>query len=316
MSTGACPRPKPAPVSWAATTSPDSDQASRLVAPTTAASPVAARNHRHRHSTTTSSAVAPTSTTPGRPAGTATVAPGIPAAQCATRNTHQSSGPVNRINNCATAGHSRHTTAAALPNTVIGAITAATARLASAPTKLTRPEMPATSGTVTTCAAQATASASANGLGQPRPTRRRDQTGATTISAAVANTDSANPTSTASCGAVAINTNTVAARAGIACRRRDDTIPANAMAPITAARSTLAVGWTTMTKPTRADAASGTASRGPSSRADNSTAPHTMVTLAPDTAVKCVRPAARKSRPVAAVTAEVSPRTKAGNIAA
>ena len=42
--------------------------------------------------------------------------------------------------------------------------------------------------------------ASASGLGQPRATSRRDQTGAMTTSAAVADTDSAKPTSTASCG--------------------------------------------------------------------------------------------------------------------
>ena len=140
---------------------------------------------------------APTTSTPGTPAGTGTVAPGTPAAQCATLNTHHSSGPVKRINSCAPAGHSTHNTAAALPSTVIGAITAATARLATAATRLNRPEIPATSGAVTTCAAHATASASASGLGQPRPTRRRDQAGAMTTSAAVASTDSAKPTSTA-----------------------------------------------------------------------------------------------------------------------
>ena len=48
-------------------------------------------------------------------------------------------------------------------------------------------------------------------------------------------------------------------------------------------------------------AASTTAARGPISRAENSTAAHTIVTLAPDTAVKCVMPAARKSRLVSAV---------------
>jgi hypothetical protein len=88
------------------------------------------------------------------------------------------------------------------------------------------------------------------------------------------------------------------------------------MAPITAARSTLAVGCTTMTNATKAIAASPTAGRGPISRAENNTAPHTIVTLAPDTAVRCVRPAARNSRAVVVVTAEVSPSTSAGSIAA
>ena len=67
------------------------------------------------------------------------------------------------------------------------------------------------------------------------------------------------------------------------------------MPPITAARSTLADGWTTTTKANSATAASATAIRGPTSAAVNSTAPHTMVTLAPDTAVRWVSPAARKS---------------------
>ena len=154
---------------------------------------------------------------------------------------------MKRINSCAPAGHNTHNAAAALPSTVIGATAAAAARLATTATRLTRPEIPATNGAVTTCAAQATASASASGLGQPRPAKRRDQTGAITTSAAVASTDSAKPTSTASCGATASSTSTEAHNAGIACRRRDDTIPASAMAAITAARKTLAVGCTTMT---------------------------------------------------------------------
>ena len=176
--------------------------------------------------------------------------------------------------------------------------------------------MPATSGAVTTCAAHATARASASGLGQPMATNRRDHTGAMRTSAAVATTESAKPASTASCGASASTISTVADRAGIACRRREDRIPANAIAPITAARRTLAVGCTTMTKATNASAASTTAERGPINRAVNRTAAHTIVTLAPDTAVRCVIPAARKSRLVAALTADVSPRTIAGSMAA
>ena len=156
--------------------------------------------------------------------------------------------------------------------------------------------MPATSGAVTRCAAQATASASASGLGQPLAASRRDHGGAITTNAAVAITDSANPTSTASCGATASNTTTVADRAGMACRRRDDSIPVNAMAPITAARNTLAVGCTTTTNPASPSAANTTAARGPINRAENSTAAHTIVTLAPETAIKCVMPDARNSR--------------------
>ncbi len=62
--------------------------------------------------------------------------------------------------------------------------------------------------------------------------------------------------------------------------------------------------------------ASPTAARGPISRAENSTAPQTIVTLAPDTAVRCVKPAVRNSWPVTGVTVDMSPSTSAGSIAA
>jgi hypothetical protein len=54
----------------------------------------------------------------------------------------------------------------------------------------------------------------------------------------------------------------------------------------------------------------------PEQRADINTAPHTMVTLAPDTAVKWVNPAARNPSVVCAVKGDVSPSTSAGSIAA
>ena len=88
------------------------------------------------------------------------------------------------------------------------------------------------------------------------------------------------------------------------------------MPPITAARSTLADGWTTMTNPTRATRRARRPARGPTSAAVNNTAPQTIVTLAPDTAVRCVSPDARNSAVVCAVTVEVSPSTSAGSIAA
>ncbi len=155
--------------------------------------------------------------------------------------------------------------------------------------------MPATSGAVTSCAASAMLTASASGRGQPRAARRRDHAGAMTTRAAVADTDSANPTSTASSGAPIKRMMTVADNAGIACLRRCDSTASSAIAPITAARSTLADGCTTTTNPNSVTAASPTAARGPISAALNSTAPQTIVTFAPDTAVRCVRPDVRKS---------------------
>jgi hypothetical protein len=109
---------------------------------------------------------------------------------------------------------------------------------------------------------------------------------------------------------------TVAARAGIAWRLRAQSTASRAIAPITAARSTLASGWTTTTKAARVAPASTTATRGPSSPAASRTEPQTMVTLAPETAVRCVRPAVRNAATVPESTAEVSPSTKPGSIAA
>ncbi len=53
-----------------------------------------------------------------------------------------------------------------------------------------------------------------------------------------------------------------------------------------------------MTNASSANAASATATRGPTNAAVSNTAPHTMVTLAPDTAVRCVSPDARNSAAV------------------
>ena len=72
------------------------------------------------------------------------------------------------------------------------------------------------------------------------------------------------------------------------CLRRCETTASSVMAPITAARNTLADGWTTTTNATSATAASAKAKRGPTSPAISSTAPQTIVTFAPDTAVRCV----------------------------
>ena len=223
---------------------------------------------------------------------------------------------MNRIRQLRARRPQTDSAAAAVPITVIGAITTATARLATTATTLNVPEMAATSGAVTSCAATATLTASANGLGQPRATSRRDHPGAITTSAAVADTDKAKPTSTASSGAAIISAMTAADSTGIACLRRCVTTASSVMAAITAARNTLADGCTTMTNATNAAPANTTAVRGPTNTAVSSTAPQTIVTFAPDTAVRCVSPDARNSAVVSADSAEVSPRTRAGSIAA
>src|SRR5882757_7598727 len=252
----------------------------------TAADATPTRPHRHRHTTTEPSPTAATQNAPAGPDGTGTTAPGTADAHLATRSSHHNSGPVKRTKNCAAAGHTVDTAAAPVPITVMGAMTTATARFAAIDTRLTVPDIPATSGAVTSWAATATLTASARGLGQPRSTSRRDHTGAITTSAAVADADSAKPMSTASWGAPIIRISTVVDSAGIACRRRWATIASRVMAPITAARSTLADGCTTTTNAARAIAAMPTATRGPTTAAVNRTAPQTMVTLAPDTAVR------------------------------
>ena len=63
----------------------------------------------------------------------------MPAAQRAIFNSHHSSGPVNRISSWAPTGHSADSAAAAVPITVIGAITPATARFAATATTLNVP---------------------------------------------------------------------------------------------------------------------------------------------------------------------------------
>ena len=196
-------------------------------------------------------------------------------------------------------------------------MTTATARFAATETRLNVPEIPATSGAVTSWAATATLTASASGLGHPRPTRRRDHTGAMTTSAAVADTDNANPTSTASSGAAII-------KREHARRQRRNRLPPTVrrdrdQGDAAHHRRAQHAGrrlhddderdqrQRRQARPRRAGRAARPASR---------TAPQTIVTLAPDTAVRCVRPATRNSSVVAADRADVSPSTRAGTIAA
>jgi len=92
--------------------------------------------------------------------------------------------------------------------------------------------------------------------------------------------------STASAGHITMSTSTLADNAGMACRRRCTNIPISITEPIAAARNTLGDGCTITTNANSVTAASATATRGPTNAAPSSTAPHTMVTFAPDTAVR------------------------------
>src|SRR5262249_24568957 len=114
-----------------------------------ATTPVATRTHRHRHASTAAIPATAMHTMPSRPDGTLMEDPGTPAAHRATRNSHHNSGAVTGIKSGAPDGHRRHGVAAAVPTTVIGEITAATARLATTDTTLKVPDIPATSGAAT-----------------------------------------------------------------------------------------------------------------------------------------------------------------------
>src|SRR5439155_1536500 len=72
--------------------------------------------------------------------------------------------------------------------------------LAGTATKLTRPDIAATTGAVIKCAAAATATDSATPIGRPRLRSARTQPGAITTSAAEARTDIANDALPASVG--------------------------------------------------------------------------------------------------------------------
>ena len=188
-------------------------------------------------------------------------------------------------------------------------------RLAGTATRLTVPEIPATTGPQATCAAAGTASASASPAGTPRRRSPSRQRGASSSRPPVASTDSANPASPASSGSTSTSTATAAASAGSAARGRPAASAASPIAPMAAARTTLGDGRTRMTKPTSATAQSPAASHGPARdhRASRSTAPTTMATLLPDTALRCVMPVARKSSSTAGRNRLVSPTTSPGS---
>ena len=150
---------------------------------------------------------APTSTTtaarasaPGTPPGHASVAPGTAAHRRATHTSHDTPGPASHTSASAPPDHHGATAAASTPSTVTGATIGAASRFATTATRLTSPDRPAITGAVTTWAATGTASASAIPGGTPRARHRATIPGASSTSAPVASTDSANPGSVAEPG--------------------------------------------------------------------------------------------------------------------
>ena len=158
--------------------------------------------------------------------------------------------------------------------------------------------------------------ASATGFGQPRATSRRDQTGAMTHQRRRRRHRQREPDVDGQLRRHDHQHQHWPASAGMACRRRGSGSPAMRWLP----SRRRAARWRSAAPRRRNPPASWRPApppaRGPISRAAKSTVPQTIVTLAPDTAVRCVSPAARNCAAVASVTADVSPRTSAGSIAA
>src|SRR5699024_10702670 len=151
--------------------------------------------------------------------------------------------------------------------------------------------MVASTGTTATCAAAATATASATGRGAPHRCSRSAQVGAITTRAAVAATDITKPGAVAQAGRTISRPSTAAASAGRAWRRRPDTSAYTAINPISAARSTLGAGRTTITKPTVTTTVTAARPLGPRERASAAAAAHTSAKWVPETAVRWVSPA-------------------------
>lgn len=226
-----------------------------------------------------------------------------PPSPCAQATSHHISGPVARISHSATSAPTPDiapiapTRAATVPSNAITPTTGATSRFAGSDTRLTRSEIAITSGVVRICAAIVIANSTATGSGTRRTIHHCRSGAAHSTSPSVATTDSAKPGPTAICGQNSSTTTTAAPSAGSACARRAANAPSRPTPPITAARSTLSVGRTRITKPNMVARPTATVSRvdAPASRTASTTAPHTREKLAPETAVKWVRPAAEKS---------------------
>ena len=315
----------PCPTSHATTAQPGGGQPGRSTRvgtrtsrrPTTTARS-SGRTRRERASSTTTTTTAASSPAPAGPPGHGTTAPGTAAARSATVTSQPTAGPASQAHPCAAGIATGDSTAASTPSTVAGATAGAATRFATTVTRLTLPLRPASSGAVARQAAAGTASISATPGGTPRCRIRATHPGTTSTSAAVASTDRPNPGSAASAGSAISSPSTVAASAGTAVRSRPSARASSTMAPIAAARSTLGDGRASTTKPRSAAALSAAATRGSarSRRRSPSTAPATIARLLPETAVRWLSPAARKSSRSSAGRLRVSPTASPGSRAA
>jgi hypothetical protein len=255
------------------------------------------------------------STAPREPAGQPVAPSGTAAACSATSTSQRTAQPAPHTSASAAGGQTGPTTAAVRPRTVAGATAGAASRFAGRETKLTVPDRPATRGAVAAPAAAVTATASASSGGQPRRRRRRDQPEANSTMAPVATTDSANPRSRARLWSRRSSTHTAPPSAGSAARGLPDASASNATAPMAAARTTLGLGRASTTNPARAIPATTACTRRSTARRRNGhrTPARMMATFAPETAVRCARPARRKSSTSTGSMARVSPTTSPGS---
>ena len=283
--------------------------------PTSAASASnRSRGNRQRPQTATRTRTA-SRTAPPVPAGQPAAASGTAAARSDTSTSQRTGQPATHTSPSATGGTNAPTTTATRPRTVAGATAGAASRFAGSDTTLTVPDRPATIGAVASPAAALTASASATTDGQPRSRSRRDQPGASRTMAAVAVTDSAKPGSRASPGSWSRSRQTPALRAGTAARGRPDASASSVTAPMAAARRTLALGPARTTNPPSTSPATTACTLRSTTRrrSGHRTPVITIATFAPDTAVRCVRPARRKSSSSTGSMARVSPTTSPGS---
>ena len=185
----------------------------------------------------------------------------------------------------------------ASPSTVAGPTTGATSRLATTATRLTWPEIAATSGVQASWAAAGTAIASASHRGSQRaervaPGRREQQDPA----GGQGRQREARPRPPAPGRAAPAPRPRPRGRAAPGAGRRCPARPAP-IVPITAARSTLGSVRASSTKPTIPSAAT-TCSHRPRTRHQRASAsrkPTTRVRLVPETASRWVSPVARKA---------------------
>ena len=273
------------------------------------------RRGRRRDSRGSRTTVSPASSSaPRAPSGQPTEAPGSRAPVRATCTSQAAGSHPTQARACAAGRQTGATSAARTPITVAGATAGTASRFAGTESRPSCAEIATTTGPQATWAAAGTASASASQDGMWRARCSR-QGGARTSSPPVASTDRAKPGVAARSGSSSTSTSTAVDKAGIAARRLPVDKAISPTSPMTAARSTLGDGRARTTKPASATAASTGAPRTPipDRRASSSTAPQTIATLVPLTAVRWVRPTVWKSASSAGSSRLVSPTTSPGS---